>query len=248
MADFSADIKVSGPINLDGFSVNAYRRIMAFIEQIKAEENGARNIVKEESVPLTVSESAPDEAYKGNNVETPEEVRRRLETMPRFSGKEEFVKILLDFLEHLEDYETKSMLATEFIESYSSLKEVDSSSMGQMLGWCVRNLKCVAKDFERIKSENAIRNYYFLPVRKSKPSGFPVQKINPVDVKRGHLLRKARMEGGFSISEVASGIGYDTKIISNWETGVYHMAETAIKAICAFFKKDIFAGAEEASA
>ena len=162
-----------------------------------------------------------------------------------YNGWDKVVEIFKNADAHPESYTWERLSTPVWKSMMPTLKDVTIHGVAHTVGSMVR--EGITEKTKRYNPDLHIQeNIYRLPVPVAKEN--IVMQCNPEDVRLGHILRKARLDAGLSVKELSAGIGYDIPIIMNWESGIYHMAETALKAIHNFFKKDIFAEAKEASA
>ena len=162
----------------------------------------------------------------------------------RYKGYEKIVDVFKDAEANPGRYEWEYRLASVWKSMVPELSDVPEHSVSHVLGMIVKR-GITEKDVRKNTNNCLNENFYRVPVPAAQEAA-PARK--PEDVKLGAILRKARLDAGLSVKDLSAGIGYDVPIIVNWESGIYHMAETALKAIHNFFKKDIFAEAKEASA
>lgn len=245
MANVSIDMKVSGAISIDGFSVEAYRRIMAFIEQVKAEENGTL-----ETAPVSLAAPVVPAAEEPEVV--PEESDDKWSRIGRYKGAEKIIEVFKDAEAHPDDYEWSYELSGGFGKKVPSLSDVSTLNIGHVLGKMAT--LGITKRTVRRNPENCIHeNYFNVPIPKrpaekedDKPSAWveeaPAEpKVKGADKVLGDRLREARMKRNMSIMDVANGVGVVATLIMNYETGIYTMSELMRKNICDFFREDIFA-------
>ena len=225
------EVKFSTSVRLEDVSMEQYNKIAAYINEII----GAAK-AKQKKVPL------PDP-------EEPEEPEDKYARVGRYNGFEKVVEIFRDADAHPDRYTWDMLTTSAWRNMIPSLKDVTLHSVAHVIGNIVKH-GITVKEVRYNPSVYLNENVYRLPVPKEeeKPQEISALARKPEDVKLGAILRKARMDADLSVAELAKGIGYDVKIVVNWESGIYHMASTAIKAIHEFFKKDIFAEAKEESA
>ena len=214
-----------------------------------------------EPVPAETPETADDPVPENEVIGTakatqkkvplpdPEEPEDKYARVGRYNGFEKVVEIFRDADAHPDRYTWDMLTTSAWRNMIPSLKDVTLHSVAHVVGNIVKH-GITVKEVRYNPSVYLNENVYRLPVPKeeAKPQETSVPARNPEDVKLGAILRKARMDAGLSVKDLSQGIGYDVPIIVNWESGLYHMAKTALDAIHNLFKRDIFATKEEASA
>ena len=225
------EVKFSTSVRLEDVTMEQYNRIAAYINEVISAAKA-----KQKKVPL------PDP-------EEPAEPQDKYARVGRYNGFEKVVEIFRDADAYPDRYTWDMLTTSAWRNMIPSLKDVTLHSVAHVVGNIVKH-GITVKEIRYNPSVHLNENVYRLTVPKEeeKPQEISALARKPEDVKLGAILRKARMDADLSVAELAKGIGYDVKIVVNWESGIYHMASTALKAIHNFFKKDIFAEAKEASA
>jgi len=217
------EVKFSTSVRLEDVTMEQYNKIAAYISAVIG---AAKSGQKGEPVPASVSKD-------------------KYAKVGHYNGWDKVVEIFKDADAHPESYTWERLSTPVWKSMMPTLKDVTIHGVAHTVGSMVR--EGITEKTERYNPDLHIQeNIYRLPVPLAKEN--VVLQRNPEDVRLGHILRKARMDAGLSIADLAEGIGYDAKIIMNWESGIYHMAETALKAIYNYFKKDVFTVKEEESA
>ena len=224
------EVKFSTSVRLEDVTMEQYNRIAAYINEVI----GAAKAKQKQKDPEQEKTEEPEDKYA---------------RVGRYNGFEKVVEIFRDADAHPDRYTWDMLTTSAWRNMIPSLKDVTLHSVAHVVGNIVKH-GITVKETRYNPSVYLNENVYRLPVPKeeAKPQEISVPARKPEDVRLGAILRKARMDAGLSVKDLSQGIGYDVPIIVNWESGIYHMASTAIKAIHEFFKKDIFAEAKEASA
>ena len=98
-----------------------------------------------------------------------------------------------------------------------------------------RKLPYRTKDLEKYDAfagspaEAILMQYANEKVKEPQDEGKPDEdeRIKPEDRRAGSILRKARLDKGWSVPELAKYTGFDVATILNFETGAYHISENA---------------------
>lgn len=219
------EIKFSTSVRLEDVTMEQYNKIAAYINEIigaaKAKQRNEEDIDRKEK-------------YK---------------RIGHFNGYEKVIEVFMDAEAHPESYSWENLTTAVWKSMIPSLKEATLHGVSHTVGDLAAE-GFTKKEVRYNQDLHLYENAYRLPVpaADAKEETHTVPVRNPEDVRLGAILRSARNKAGLSIAELGKSIGYDAAIVLNWENGVYHMAETALKAIRNFFKKDIFETKEEASA
>lgn len=213
-------------IRLENVSFETYSKIKAYINDII----GAAKAKQKAESKVQPAPAAQTDKYA---------------KVGHYNGWDKVVEIFKNADAHPESYTWERLSTPVWKSMMPMLKDVTIHGVAHTVGSMVRE-GITTKDVRYNPDLHIRENVYRLPVPVAKEHGVPQR--NPEDVRRGHILRSARNKAGLNIAELAKSIGYDATTVLNWENGVYHMAETAMKALYEFFKKDIFSTKEEESA
>lgn len=229
----NVETTVSTTVRLDDLTLEKYFKIIDFIESV----TGKKTPIFPKTAGNTEVKASEEKEDSGTD---------KYARVPRYKGYEKVVEIFRDAEAHPESYTWETLNTDVWRRMNATLEGVSLHSVSHVVGG-LASLGMTEKTTKYNPDLHLNENYYRLPVAAAmETKAEPV--YNPEDVRLGRILRSVRIKHGFSIPEIASGIGYDESVVRKWEMGAYHMAATAVKAICAFFKKDIFAEAKEASA
>lgn len=249
MADYSFNMKMSGSINLDNFSAEAIERIRAFIEQVKAEENGVRAEVPASKVRKTRA-AAEEVTAEDPGEKTSED---KWEKVGQYKGYEKIVDIFKDAEEHPENYRWEYQLSSAW-STLPELKGVSVHTVAHVLGSMAKH-GITQKTVKKREKDSLPQNWYLVPIKnrpmvvldKVNTETDEDPEVNPRDKRLGEMLRKARTDRDLSLKDVADGVGVVVTLIMNYEAGRYTMTELMRKQLCGFFHEDIFEGAEESA-
>ena len=220
MANATYDaVMISTSIRLDGVPFETYNIIRDFINTV---------LTKRTEKPAETAKPVPADKYAA---------------VSRYKGYEKIVSLFKDADEHPEAYVFQAMTSFAWQNMVPGLKGVTLHTVAHTLGSMAT--KRLTEKVTRYNSELGVyENYYRVPVptaeNGAEPKANSGEAISPDDVKRGKMLRNARIKHEMSVSDLAAAIGYDEKIIRRWESGMYHMSDSAVSAIKDFFKEDIF--------
>ena len=219
------EVKFSTSVRLEDVTMEQYNKIAAYINEIIGAAKAKQK-----------SEHDTDQKEKYKRI-------------GHYKGYEKVIAVFRDAEERPESYSWENLTTAVWKSMIPSLKEATLHGVSHTIG----NLAAEGFTKKEVRYNQYLHlneNIYRLPVpaANAKEEAHTVSARNPEDVRLGAILRSARNKAGLSIAELGKSIGYDASIVLNWENGVYHMAETAMKALYEFFKKDIFSEKEEESA
>ena len=227
----NVETTVSTTVRLDDLTLEKYFKIIDFIESV----TGKKTPIFPKTAGNTEVKASEEKEDSGTD---------KYAGVGRYKGYEKIVDVFKDAEANPGRYEWEYHLASVWKSMVPELSGVPGHSVSHVLGMMVKR-GITEKDVRKNPNNCLNENFYRVPVPAAQEAS---SARKPEDVKLGAILRKARMDAGLSVKELSAGIGYDVPIIVNWESGIYHMADTALRAIHNFFKKDIFAEAKEASA
>ena len=252
------NLEVSGSMNFEGMTFEAFRKLMDYIDTLTGgvPESGtntpvdpAPDINDEPIVPagMNFPGGMPVHVY-----ESPEDTEpaKPAEDDPyakvgNYAGKSVVIGILKDAAEHPDKWAREWLTAQEWMERVCLDPSATPHSIGHICADCVRFGLLERKEGYNAEARRNERRFYLpVPVAAEEKAEEEPIVINLTDKLRGAAVRKARTEAGFSVSELAELIGYSVDTIVKWETGIYSISSAAEETLKKAFGKNLFEGPE----
>lgn len=239
-----SNLKVSGSMNFEALSFEAFRQLMDYIDTLTGETSEpeatdapAPEVKDEPIVPagMDFPGGMPVHVY-----EKPEDMEPAKPTevdpyakVGNYGGKSVVVGILKDAAEHPDKWEREWLTTRKWMDEKVCLPpEATLFNVAHICSDCARlGLLERRADHNVEEHKNEVR--FLLPV--------------PISVKKdtiGRRIHKARKENGFLVTELADLLGYSDTLLAKWETDELIPSTEAVENLKKALGDDLFEGLE----
>ena len=253
------NLTVSGNMGFKEISFDTFRRILDFVE---AQTNGAIATGTDLNDLSEGTIKKAEVTVQGNAAEviaTDEEPVVEKEEPPKidpyllvgnYAGKDSVVRILKAYTENPEGYTQEWMTAKQWMEKVELDPAAKLFAVAHILSDCAKaGLLERRADYNPEEHKNEVR--FLLPVTIPEKVDETIKELEdePIvtteDNWRGNKVRSARMEAGFSVSELAELLHTDASTVIRWETGAYRIMGSVEEDLKKLFGNGLFDGTED---
>lgn len=251
------NLTVSGNMGFKEISFDAFRRILDFVE---AQTHGAiptgtdLNDLSEgtwKEADVTVQGKAAEVVVPDEEPAAAKEAVPKIDPyslVGNYAGKDSVVRILKAYTENPEGYTQEWMTAKQWMEKVDLGSSATLFNIAHILSDCAKvGILERRADYNPEEHKNEVRFLLPVPVKHEEPVAEPVDEPNVTteDSRRGDKVRAARMEAGFSVSELAELLHTDAGTVVKWETGTYRITGSVEEDLKKLFGNGLFDGMEE---
>lgn len=246
------NLTVSGNMGFKEISFDAFRRILDFA---KAQTNGAiatgvdLNDLSEGTIKNAAEVIATDEEPVVEK-EDPPKIDPYL-LVGNYAGKDSVVRILKDYTGNPEGYTQEWMTTRQWMEKVELDPAAKLFAVAHILSDCAKaGLLERRADYNPEEHKNEVRFLLPVPIPGKVDETTKELEDEPIvtteDNWRGNKVRSARMEAGFSVSELAELLHTDASTVIRWETGAYRIMGSVEEDLKKLFGNGLFDAEESA--
>lgn len=255
------NLTVSGNMGFKEISFDAFRRILDFVE---SQTHGAiptgtdLNDLSEgtrKEAEVTVQGNAaevvvPDEK-PGAAKEDPPKIDP-YSLVSNYAGKDSVVRFLKAYTGNPEGYIQEWMTAKQWMEKVDLDLNHHATLIGvaHILSDCAKaGLLERRADYNPEEHKNEVRFLLPVPIPGKVDEAAEELADEPIAITednwKGNRVRTARMEAGFSVSELAELLHTDAVTVVKWETGTYRITGSVEEDLKKLFGNGLFDGTED---
>lgn len=253
------NLTVSGNMGFKEISFDAFRRILDFVE---TQTNGAIPMGTDLNDLSGGTWKETEVAVQGNAAEVvvpDEEPVVEKEDPPKidpyllvgnYAGKDSVVRILKDYTGNPEGYTQEWMTTRQWMEKVELDPAAKLFAVAHILSDCAKvGLLERRADYNPEEHKNEVRFLLPIPVPRKIDKTAEELADEPIviteDNWKGNRVRTARMEAGFSVSELAELLHTDAGTVVKWETGTYRITGSVEEDLKKLFGNGLFVGMED---
>lgn len=246
-AVFTATVETKVSLNLDGISLESWKKISDYIRMVVE----AENILKGEALkgeivlPPVERTKVPDIEKTSETPTSPEITEDPYKEIHHYRNHEDVIALFKDAEAHPSAYTWEWRPSKVWKSECPTLENASLHGVAHTLGSMYVH-KLVQKSEKYNEKLKIYENLYRVPVptKAEKTAGKPAEEetvsISPANLFRGRRLREARKEHHLTVGELAEMIGYDAAIINKWEWGLYTISAAAQVKLEECFGKELF--------
>lgn len=167
-----------------------------------------------------------------------------------YAGKDSVVRILKDYTGNPEGYTQEWMTTRQWMEKMELDSVAKLFAVSHILSDCAKvGLLERRADYNLEEHKNEVRFLLPVPIQGKVDETIKELEDEPIvtteDNWRGNKVRSARMEAGFSVSELAELLHTDASTVIRWETGAYRIMGSVEEDLKKLFGNGLFDGTED---